>query len=190
MGIFDFIIGKGSLDKQRQAADASVNSQYDASIYNPALQDANYMASEGIADAPIREKMVNSLFGSNRPDLGVYGGNQAAAVSGNAKNSMTNTKNLATAELDIAMAEEQAKLTGRSKTAEIMSKMKETEATRLAMLQENRALAEAEASRRKFGVVSGLIGLGAAYFTGGASVAADATDVGTTMEDMSKMNWN
>ena len=177
MGIFDFIIGKGSIDKQRQASDASVNSQYDASIYNPALQEASYAASEGIADAPIREKLVNSVFSSNRPGTDIYGGNQAAAIAGAGKTAMTNTKNIATAELDISMAEEQAKLTGRSRTAEIMSKMKETEATRLAMLQENRALAEAEASRRKYGVVSSLIGLGAAYFTGGASVAADATDV-------------
>lgn len=167
----------------RGIADEQADAQFNSSVMEPMVDQAQEMATEGVDDDLHRSNALQSILGQTTP-AEVQGGGPGGTMSFMEQLNEQRTGALAEMEGEISMAEEEAKREGRGRVAEFMSKMKEIDSMRTAAKEENRLMAEAEASRRRrslgssmlqFGLTAGGMAIGGA--PGAAGIGSFAGDV-------------
>jgi hypothetical protein len=151
MALLDFLIGQDEIDRQREASDRAAREQFDPSQLDPVLEQATRTAQEGIDDEPVRRNLLEQIFTDtgNQQVSGLVGGSQSRGLAFLDKMNQQTLETLGQAESRLAQAESQAKQEGQEKVAQTMAKRNELAARRDAQIAQNRAMAEAEASRRK-----------------------------------------
>lgn len=187
--MLDFLIDKTGLEKQLKYANQAVEERYDTGKYTPQLNRQRELASEGIPDEQIRQKILQRLYADDF-DTSIFGGNQAVAIAGSQKQSDQKMKTLAESELDISLKDAQVKSEAKSNVANIMSEIQKVRDERQAKIKENRMMMEAEASRRKSGLLGMGIGAVGAYLGTSSGSEALTSGMGWLTDRASSMFGN
>lgn len=179
MPILDALIGKSSIDRQREIADEAAFNRFDPDQFLPQLEEAQRQSQEGIVDEPIREQFLSQIFSQKQPDQQDIGTGSGRFLSMMQENNQGSQEAIADFETKLGLQEEGAKREGRMRASEIMGQRRQIESQREAKLAENRLMAEAEADRRRkqFGSAIGKLAgtvAGTAFGPLGAAVGGAA----------------
>lgn len=177
MAFLDFLVDEDSVREQQRLADKAAKERFDPSDLMPQLTQSMEVAQEGIADEEIRKQLISRIFSQGMEDniTELSGGSQARALAFAQRMQQERQSNLAEAETQLSLKEEQAKRAGEQAVAETRSKQEQIRSQREARIEENRLQAEAEIERRKkqLGATVGkLFGTVAGSFLGPAGAAA------------------
>jgi hypothetical protein len=184
MAFLDTFIQAGSVRKQKRLADEFVEKMYNPNIYNEGMNTQRELASQGVNDEAIREKLVNQIYNTDiSNELDIFGGNVGAAIAGLSSSDENRRKNLVSSELDLSIQDERVKMEGMQNFDTLQMQRDQVRNTRDAKLKENKMLMEMELANRRSRLAGNIFKtglMGASLLTGNTKAIT-----GLTKKDMS-----